>query len=115
MPCQANDDGDDNEGEEGERNTSILALAADRCGARIKFALQAENKREPGRLKERRHYLVVVVVGQVLAVQPHPPPLEDAIPAGKKRGVGVGGAHRQRQSVKGGRDGDEARRRREVV
>lgn len=59
-------------------------------------------------------YLLVVVVGQALAVQPHPPPLEDAIPAGKKRG-GCGGAHRQRQSVKGGRDGDEARRRREVV
>lgn len=60
-------------------------------------------KKRNGEAEGATAYLLVVVVGQALAVQPHPPPLEDAIPAGKKRGGCGGGA--QTEAIRQGREG----------
>lgn len=72
-PCQAHDDGNDKKEEE----TGALGSAArgtDLCSAGIKSS-------HPARRSSPHAYLVVVVIGQTLAVESHPPPLKNTVSA----------------------------------
>lgn len=90
LPCQANDDDADNEKEEEEQGTlrtwlivwiSVTGGITDVCvGMKQEEGKQCVNVC----MCFSRTYLIIVVVGQTLSVESHPPPLENTISATRR-------------------------------